>query len=321
MNINVATPQQLNSITNSSTPSMQDKDVDLVVLGYLKKRGFKQAENAFKSEAKVQTVEDIAFTTELEDNVSVANYIMFYNTSETAPEKYHESYIILREWIYNSSLDMFRPEILALLYPLFVHCYLDLISRNHFDAAKDFMDRNAKDHDELHSDEIKELANVTTSDHLTSNQIAHTWRNNRYNITMSRFSFELVVSYLQEKKFMLLLSILNQYLNIKVFSGQPNVDPTEDYHPITGKSDREISHINKKEIFWSLYEDQIPKPREPIIEHTPKTDEMKTGEDDQPNKKQKKRLSNINGDCLFRTTKIKTKISYSLTKNDRASRT
>jgi hypothetical protein len=33
---------------------------------------------------------------------------MFYNPAETAPEKYMESYTAIREWIYNSSLDMYR---------------------------------------------------------------------------------------------------------------------------------------------------------------------------------------------------------------------
>lgn len=74
----------------------------------MKKRGLKQTETVLKSELKIQPVEEYALQSELEDSVSVANYILFYNPNESSPEKYQDSYSSFREWIYNSSLDMYR---------------------------------------------------------------------------------------------------------------------------------------------------------------------------------------------------------------------
>jgi transcription initiation factor TFIID subunit 5 len=110
----------------------------------LKKRGFKQTETVLRGEAKLQNVDESAFLTDLEDNVNVANYIMFYNPNEATPERYQESYAAFREWIMNSALDMYRvifipistyshrsqQELSTLLYPMFIHCYLDLVAKN-----------------------------------------------------------------------------------------------------------------------------------------------------------------------------------------------
>jgi hypothetical protein len=38
-----------NLLSASSGPNMQDKEVDQIVLGYLKKRGFRQTELTFKN--------------------------------------------------------------------------------------------------------------------------------------------------------------------------------------------------------------------------------------------------------------------------------
>lgn len=53
-----------------------------------------------------------------------------------------------------------------------------------------------------------------------------------------------------------------------MFSGQPNPAPLEDYHAITGKSDKELSVLNKKEIYWGLYEENVPKSKDTITTTT-----------------------------------------------------
>lgn len=82
----------------------------------MKKRGWKQTETVLRSEAKLQSIDENAFLADLEDNVNVANYILFYNPSEATPERYQESYTAFREWIMNSALDMYRVKIQSLIF-------------------------------------------------------------------------------------------------------------------------------------------------------------------------------------------------------------
>ena len=87
----------------------KDKDVDVVVLNYLKKRGYNNSLVHFAQESNLQTIpiEQLTSNATLDHDVSVANYIMFYNSTESSPQRYIESYVKLREWIH-SSLDLYK---------------------------------------------------------------------------------------------------------------------------------------------------------------------------------------------------------------------
>jgi transcription initiation factor TFIID subunit 5 len=98
---------------NASKEKEKEKEVEVMVLNYLKKRGYRQAEASFKQEANLLhhsslPLDQLASNASLDHDVSVANYIMFYNSNETSsPQRYIESYVKLREWIH-SSLDLYK---------------------------------------------------------------------------------------------------------------------------------------------------------------------------------------------------------------------
>lgn len=122
-----------------------------------------------------------------------------------------------------------------MLFPVFVHAYLDLVSKNLSEQGKAllwimeyikklitvnqiaiyFMQTYKKDHVELHMQDISRLETVTSPEHVQENELAQMYRNNKYNLRMSSVPFELFLNYLQDNKYMLLLRIVNQYLNIQ----------------------------------------------------------------------------------------------------------
>lgn len=77
------------------------------------------------------------------------------------------------------------------------------------------MDTYKRDHVELHTPDLNTLETVTEIQHIRENELAQMYRNNKYNLRMSGVPFELFLNYLQDNKFMLLLRIVNQYLNIQ----------------------------------------------------------------------------------------------------------
>ncbi|KAI8062763.1 WD40-repeat-containing domain protein [Gilbertella persicaria] len=145
-------------------------------------------------------------------------------TDHQAPVKsdidaYDLSYKSLREWIENS-LDWYKPELRSVLYPIFVHSYLDLVGKHLTDKAKPFFNTYKRDHVELHTIDLNTLETVTEPHHIRENELARMYRDNKYNLRMSGVPFELFLNYLQDNKFMLLLRIVNQYLNIQVVHGK-----------------------------------------------------------------------------------------------------
>lgn len=77
-----------------------------VVLDFLRKKGYKNAEYAFKHDAKIAAIEDYAAHAQVESEASVSNYILFHNTSELATG-YTNSFADFREWVF-ASLDLYR---------------------------------------------------------------------------------------------------------------------------------------------------------------------------------------------------------------------
>lgn len=278
----------------------KDKDVDVVVLNYLKKRGYKQAELHFKQESNLQTVpiEQLTSNATLDHDVSVANYIMFYNSTESSPQRYIESYVKLREWIH-SSLDLYKQEMLVILYPVFVHCYLDLVAKGYSEEARQLMSQVSPDHTEFHDDELIRLRGVTTPAHVTENELAIMFRNNKFNVTLSAYSFDLLLNFLNDARFMLLLSIINQYLSIRVIQGRPGDRAGEGVSrseaPLTGQTEHEIAQLHAKEILYQLFDDkqddEEEKPDKPKKESKKKKEGDKDKDKDKEDMKIKPKSS------------------------------
>lgn len=71
---------------------------------------------------------------------------------------------------------------------------------------------------------------------------------------------------------------MNQYLNIKgkpfilsyfpqlpVFNGQPS-QKVSDVQTFTGKNEHEVNAINKRDVYWGLFDEQVPKTKEKVTD-------------------------------------------------------
>ncbi len=56
--------------------------------------------------------------------------------SDSGPSQYEEAYVALKAFI-NNALDTYRAELSALIYPFFVHSYIQLVY-NHFEKEGEF---------------------------------------------------------------------------------------------------------------------------------------------------------------------------------------
>ncbi|GAA5796577.1 hypothetical protein HPULCUR_001950 [Helicostylum pulchrum] len=255
-------------------------DIDKMVASYLQKKGYKATEAIFIRESKGDTVslEDVGEGVKKKENTTEQEILPPNNeTTEPAaatatvaaepeekkkesssepgdPDAYHVSYKSLRQWIENS-LDWYKPELRSVLFPIFVHSYLDLVGKNIPEKAKQFMDVYKLDHLELHTPDINTLQTVTEVHHIRENELAQMYRNNKYNLRMSSVPFELIINYLQDNKFMSLLRIVNQYLNIQVVHGKllKSAGGLEmDDVGITGHQTQQIEEFNKQAVQLGL---------------------------------------------------------------------
>lgn len=159
-------------------------------------------------------------------------------------------YMKLKEWI-EDSLDQFRNDLLNVLYPLFIHIYLDLLFENKIKEAKAFFTKNKND---FHNKELKILESVCIPQHLNENSLITAYRTNKYNIPMGKYAFDLFINFLERNGLTKILVLVNQYLNIKIHQG---IKKNEDIEGLTEKINK---NINIETYLYNTYtEDAILK--------------------------------------------------------------
>ncbi|PPD74435.1 hypothetical protein GOBAR_DD28632 [Gossypium barbadense] len=128
--------------------------VNSFVAAYLKKKGFKEAEQLS------------------EDDVA----------------RYQDGYRKLRSWAYGS-LDLYKHELLHVLYPVFIHSFMDMVAKGHLQEGNEF---------------------------------ARSLRQSKVNIKICQYSYDLLLQYLHKTQSTAMLGVINEHINFQVFSGQPS---------------------------------------------------------------------------------------------------
>ncbi|KAL2613132.1 hypothetical protein R1flu_024824 [Riccia fluitans] len=238
---------------------MEEDQIDKAVLAYLKKKGYRAAELAFQDEqSKVRTVSGNQSTTSSSPiDPTIANQIYFYSRSDNSPGRYKEGFSKLRSWVH-SSLDQYKNELLRILYPVFVHSYLELVAKGHSQEARAFFQSFREDHEAIHMRDLQKLEGVLAPQHLEECELARTFRENKIDIKMCQYSFELLLQYLHNTDSMLMLGIVNAHINLQVVPGQPSqLFEEEEAVTLTGKAQDAMELINQKEIRWGVLEDSL----------------------------------------------------------------
>lgn len=184
----------------------------------------------------------------------MSHYILTHDVVETDHKAYSNAYAALRDWI-ESSLEQYKTELMDVLWPLFVHSYLDLVAKNQLTNAQAFFEAHSSDHNEQHQPELVKLKSIQSAQHVAENDLAKSYRTNKYHLLLASYSFELLMNYLQQHKYMTLISLINHYITVTVTEGFPSLrDPTVSERlgggSLTGDKGSRVSSINKRDIDW-----------------------------------------------------------------------
>jgi transcription initiation factor TFIID subunit 5 len=103
---------------------------------------------------------------------------------------------------------------MAVLFPVFVHCYLELIVKGCAQDAANFMEEFRGDHHDQFSREINALISLSYAADVDKNEFAKKFRDYKVDIQLSSYSHQLLISFLQENRRYLILKIINEHLNL-----------------------------------------------------------------------------------------------------------
>ncbi|KAK1430720.1 hypothetical protein QVD17_13669 [Tagetes erecta] len=232
-----------------------EEELDKAVFMYLKRKGFTQTEQIFQQEQQNKNNKNATDASMSETDLT--KQILTLSQSENIPAMYHDGYSKLRSWTY-SSLDLYRHELLRVLYPVFIHCFMDLIAKSHLQEARAFFSSFREDHEIMHSRDLKKLEGVLSPSHLEEMEFAHSLRQSKVNIKICQYSYDLLLQYLHKTQSIIMLGIINEHINFQVSPGQPSSisDDAEALSLVESGQDA-ANLINQKEIHWGLLEDSL----------------------------------------------------------------
>ncbi|VAI34923.1 unnamed protein product [Triticum turgidum subsp. durum] len=230
---------------------MEDEEMERKVQQYLHRKGFRLTELALQEERNRLS------TTSLSD-VSLSR-------PDNDPARYYDGYNKLRSWAYNS-LDQYKHELLRVLYPAFIHCFMDLVSEGHTLEARAFFLKFREDHELMHSRDLQKLEGTLSPLHLEEMDLARSLRENKFRIKLCEYSYELLLQYLQKTQALVMLGIINERIIFEVSAGQPSlISDDADVVALVGTSKDLAKQINQKEVHWGLLEDSVEERMEKAL--------------------------------------------------------
>lgn len=125
------------------------------------------------------------------------------------------SFQAFKNWA-EDTLDIFKPELTQLLYPLFIHIYLDLVTIN---RGKEFFNQFATEFMN-HKTELSVLSSITDPLHVRESSLAQNFRSNKFKIKMGKYAFDIFMRYLEDNCLTQFLKIISHYFDIKVYIGK-----------------------------------------------------------------------------------------------------
>ncbi|KAF2429605.1 WD40 repeat-like protein [Tothia fuscella] len=122
-------------------------------------------------------------------------------TEDHGARKYTIAYLpgLLRSYI-EDSLEVYKPELSRLLWPIFVHSILNLAADNAGDAAEAFYNEHFKRFEREHEHELSQVKVIKLPEHLTSSHIAKIYRQNKYRLTLTKMAYSVLTQFLESKE-------------------------------------------------------------------------------------------------------------------------
>ena len=117
---------------------------------------------------------------------------------DTGGRKYFTSFDLTLQWIDNV-LDIYKPELKRLLWPLFVHSFIAMLDEYFMRDSQEFFNAYRTHFETEHENDLRALAPMSLPEHVKTNNVAQLYLNNKYRLTMSNMAFMTLTQFLESK--------------------------------------------------------------------------------------------------------------------------
>lgn len=163
----------------SNTPQSQ-QNLNQIVLEYLSKKGYHRTEAMLRKES--------------EPDPRPAGTPQ----SEAGGPKFTRAFELLRTYT-EDNLDLYKPELKRLLWPVFVYSHMLLVRDYFIKDGEAFFAAYKEMFINEHKDDIAAFAAITLPSHLESSRTAKLYLENKYRLTLTTMAFFNLVQFLEAK--------------------------------------------------------------------------------------------------------------------------
>eukprot|EP00798_Chlamydomonas_sp_ICE-L_P015377 gene15377-21462_t len=191
---------------------------------------YTDAASALSRASQIEDRGDMALANRLNVHRGVVDHLISHFTADNDPKAYSDAFDKLAEWT-DHSLDLYRVELQRVLYPVFMHCYLQLVSLDATATASMMLNRYRRrlldssgrlSRGRAH--ELHELQSVATKTHLESNRMAKKLLapGAKSVVSLSTYSHDLLMHFLHSAPAMMPINlIVSQRLGFETVEGRP----------------------------------------------------------------------------------------------------
>jgi len=171
------------------------------VLEYLNKKGYNRTEAMLRKESARLDQEGRPISSRAEDS---------------GGDMYTIAFNLISRWI-DTVLDIYKPELKRLLWPLFVYSFTNLAVDFYSKDVEKFFVTFKERFEKEFEDDLRALSTIRLPEHVKTNETAKLYRQNKYRLTLSTAAFSLLVQFLESKDTeggSVINSLISSYFNI-----------------------------------------------------------------------------------------------------------
>ena len=115
-----------------------------------------------------------------------------------------------------------KYELSQVLYPIFIHLYIDMINKDYLKLAQEFFTKYSSSQTSNHALDIKKLKLITNKDQLSRSEFRETYGSTKYNVKLSDESYRLLKDFVKVKNSKPLVDLIKENMmlesNLKIIS-------------------------------------------------------------------------------------------------------
>ncbi|KAJ5143370.1 uncharacterized protein N7515_002157 [Penicillium bovifimosum] len=194
------TPIQAAPQSGQSAPpsgAMSQQNLNQIVIDYLAKKGYNRTEAMLRMESANQEIDGRPLP----------------QLGEDSRPKTRQGFDLLKNWV-EENLDLYKPELRRVLWPLFVYSFFNMVTSFYPQDAKAFFEANKNMFLPEHTDDIRHFEPISLPEHLQDNSIVNLYRTNKYRLVLSNPAYTNLLQFL-EKGGSVMNAILSSYCSVK----------------------------------------------------------------------------------------------------------